>query len=68
MGLRNDPIEAQVHRWPHAFPQFEVGHLDRIGAITANLPRGVALAGAAMRGVGIATCIAGGRAAAAGLL
>lgn len=63
MGLRTEPLDAEVHRWPDAFPQFEVGHLDRIAAIDATLPRGIALAGAYVRGVGIATCIAGARAA-----
>ena len=71
MGLRAlRPTEARVHRWPDAFPQYEVGHLERIAAIEARLaedaPR-LVLAGAALRGVGLATCIAGARAAAARL-
>jgi len=68
MGLQARPLEGQVSRFPHAFPQFEVGHLDRIARAESQLARdapGVAIAGAALRGVGIATCITGGRAAAA---
>jgi oxygen-dependent protoporphyrinogen oxidase len=68
MDLSTPPIEARVHRWDGAFPQYEVGHLDRIAAVEAALRRdapGVYLAGAAMRGVGLATCIAGARAAGA---
>jgi oxygen-dependent protoporphyrinogen oxidase len=67
MGLRGGPVERRVHRWPAAFPQYEVGHLERIDRLERRLQAdapGVALAGAALRGVGLATCIAGGRAAA----
>jgi oxygen-dependent protoporphyrinogen oxidase len=65
MGLTDKrPIEATVHRWPEAFPQFDVGHLSRIEAVENALPPGLALAGAYLRGVGLATCIAGARAAA----
>jgi len=67
MGLRGQPVEQRVHRWPGAFPQYAVGHLERIERIERRLAADaptVALAGAALRGVGLATCIAGGRAAA----
>jgi protoporphyrinogen/coproporphyrinogen III oxidase len=71
MGIGGRPIEARVHRWEAAFPQYEVGHLDRIARterrLAADAP-GVVLAGAALRGVGIATCVAGGRAAAASVI
>jgi len=68
MGLRARPVEARVARYLHAFPQFEVGHLDRMTRAESHLAGdapGVAIAGAALRGVGIATCVTGGRAAAA---
>lgn len=68
MGLRSRPLEGLVHRWPDAFPQFGVGHLARIAAAERQLAvdaAGIALAGAALRGVGLATCIAGGRSAGA---
>jgi len=55
-----------VTRWDEAFPQYEVGHLIRVGYIEehlAALPT-VAVAGAALRGVGIPACIGSGRAAA----
>jgi oxygen-dependent protoporphyrinogen oxidase len=68
MGLQARPLEGQVHRWPDAFPQFAPGHLDRISEaerrLAADSP-GLVLAGAALRGVGIATCISGARSAAA---
>ena len=68
MDLRGRPLDGVVHRWPDAFPQFAVGHLDRITRAEERLAvdaPGVTLAGAALRGVGLATCIAGGRAAGA---
>jgi oxygen-dependent protoporphyrinogen oxidase len=68
MGLRGRPLEQRVHRWPAAFPQYEVGHLTRIDRLERRLAADaptLAVAGAALRGVGLATCIAGGRSAAA---
>ena len=55
-----------VTRWDRAFPQYEVGHLIRVARIEEDLARrpGLAVAGAALRGVGIPACIGSGRAAA----
>jgi oxygen-dependent protoporphyrinogen oxidase len=67
MGLDHDPIETRVDRWHDAFPQYEVGHAERVIRIEAalhDLP-GVVVAGAAYRGIGIAACVQqGGQAAA----
>jgi oxygen-dependent protoporphyrinogen oxidase len=66
MGISRPPDEALVTRWPEAFPQYSVGHLSRVASIeaaAASLPS-VALAGAALHGVGIPACIASGRRAA----
>ncbi len=60
------PSEWRVDRWPASFPQYEVGHLDRMEAVEAALGPGLILAGAAYRGLGISSCIAQGRRAAAG--
>lgn len=62
MGVAGAPSEARVSRWPGAFPQYRPGHLTRVAAIEAALARDapeLALAGAAYRGIGIATCAAG---------
>ncbi len=70
MDLRGDPVEVRVTRWPRSFPQYTPGHLGRVEAIEAALRAeapGVALAGAAYRGVGIPACINSGRQAAAAL-
>jgi protoporphyrinogen/coproporphyrinogen III oxidase len=64
VGLRSQPTAVRVTRWPSSFPQYEPGHLDRVAAIEAQMPAGVVLAGAAFRGIGIASCIRQGRDAA----
>jgi oxygen-dependent protoporphyrinogen oxidase len=66
LGLREDPLDAMVTRWDRAFPQYEVGHLLRVGMIEQSLDTvpGVAVAGAALRGIGIPACIDSGRSAA----
>ncbi len=67
LGLRSPATEATVTRWTGAFPQYAVGHPQRVSAIeeaVARLPA-LALAGAAYHGVGIPACIASGRDAAA---
>jgi oxygen-dependent protoporphyrinogen oxidase len=59
LGLRGEPVLARVARYPHAMPQYHVGHLARVEAIERGLRRhpGLALAGGAYRGVGIADCV-----------
>ena len=64
MGVRGEPQEVAVHRWPRAFPQYAPGHLTRMAEVQAALPANVALAGAVLGGVGIPACIGTGRAAA----
>jgi oxygen-dependent protoporphyrinogen oxidase len=66
LSLSGPPRDTMVTRWPGAFPQYAVGHLDlvdRIEAAAAALG-GLSVAGAAYRGVGIPACIASGRRAA----
>lgn len=66
LDINGGPTEARVTRWPGAFPQYRVGHLVRVAKIeeaVSALP-GVAVAGAAYRGVGIPACIGSGRDAA----
>jgi oxygen-dependent protoporphyrinogen oxidase len=67
MDLRDEPTAVAVHRWPASFPQYAPGHLDRMARarrIVRDALPGVALAGAALAGVGIPACIGTGRAAA----
>jgi oxygen-dependent protoporphyrinogen oxidase len=64
MGVDAAPTEAAVHRWPRSFPQYAPGHLERVARATASLPAGLAVAGAALGGVGLPACIGSGRTAA----
>jgi protoporphyrinogen/coproporphyrinogen III oxidase len=71
MSLRARPEEVRVSRWVDSFPQYRPGHLGRVSDVdadlTANAP-GLAVAGAALRGLGVPACIRQGRAAARRLL
>jgi len=71
LGVHADPAAARISRYPDGFTQYEVGHLDRVGAIEAALERDcpqVRVAGASYRGVGIPACVRQGRQAARALL
>jgi oxygen-dependent protoporphyrinogen oxidase len=70
LGVRTEPTAVRVTRWPDAFPQYAPGHLARIAAVEEALARlpGLAVAGAALRGVGLPACIGSGRAAARALV
>lgn len=60
------PRDQHVQRWQDGLPQYALGHLARIERAEdalADLP-GLAVAGAAMHGVGIPACVATARAAA----
>ncbi len=65
-GLEASATLTEVNRWPSSLPQLEVGHLGRLAAINRQLDDhpGLVLAGAAYEGLGIATCVRSGRAAA----
>jgi oxygen-dependent protoporphyrinogen oxidase len=67
MAIVGDPTEVRVSRWPRSFPQYAVGHLDRVARIESSLAAaapGVIVAGAALRGLGVPACIRQGRDAA----
>jgi oxygen-dependent protoporphyrinogen oxidase len=62
-----EPLEQRVDRWGGALPQYAPGHVARVEAARDALAHhpGIAIAGAAVDGVGIAACIASGQSAAA---
>jgi oxygen-dependent protoporphyrinogen oxidase len=66
LGISAKPTLTRVRRWPHGMPQYVLGHPERLARIDAALERhpGLALAGAAYRGVGIPDCIDSGEQAA----
>jgi oxygen-dependent protoporphyrinogen oxidase len=69
LGIDAEPDRTWIHRWPRGMPQYLLGHPERIERIDAALERhpGLALAGAAYRGVGIPDCIHSGEEAARSL-
>jgi len=65
-GITAAPVAVHVQRWGGGLPQYGVGHLDRVRAIddvVAGVP-GLAVAGAALHGVGVPACVGTARAAA----
>jgi oxygen-dependent protoporphyrinogen oxidase len=70
MGIAGPPDAVTVSRWPRSFPQYQVGHLERVARIRAGVARqpGLEVAGASYEGVGIPACIGQGRRAARAML
>lgn len=70
LGVRGRPRLQRIDRWAGAMPQYHLGHLDRLARIDGRVTRlpGLALAGAAYRGVGIPQVILSGQQAAARIM
>jgi protoporphyrinogen/coproporphyrinogen III oxidase len=66
LGVNAAPILTRVARWSDSMPQYALGHLGLVAEIEqcANKLPGLALAGAAYRGVGIPDCVHSGEQAA----
>ena len=66
LGIGAEPHLTLIHRWPRGMPQYVLGHPERLARIDEALERypGLALAGAAYRGVGVPDCIRSGEEAA----
>ncbi len=66
MGIAVTPHLTRVQRWPHAMPQYLIGHLDRVAAVERVMQdhASLALAGNALHGVGIPDAIHAGEMAA----
>ena len=65
-GITAAPVAVHVQRWGGGLPQYAVGHVERVRAIedaVAAVP-GLAVAGAALHGVGVPACVGTARAAA----
>lgn len=65
-GVKAEPIESHVQRWPNAIPQLEIGHVDLISQIREDLAffKGIHLTGSSYDGLGIAACLRSGSKAA----
>jgi oxygen-dependent protoporphyrinogen oxidase len=66
LNVTATPTFTRVERWPRGMPQYVLGHPERLARIDASLMEqpGLAVAGAAYRGVGIPDCIRSGEVAA----
>ncbi|MDL5156557.1 protoporphyrinogen oxidase [Actinomycetospora termitidis] len=64
LGIDVEPLESVVARWGGGLPQYGAGHDARVARIESGLPDGLAVAGAALHGVGVPACLATGDAAA----
>ncbi len=59
LGIHAEPLFVRIARYPRSMPQYLVGHLGLVDQIEQLASRysGLALAGNAYRGVGIADCV-----------
>ncbi len=57
LPLPERPPASRVVRWPRSMPQYEVGHAQRVRAVTDGLPPGIFVAGNAYGGVGVADAV-----------
>ena len=64
LGVQAAPLFHRVYRWPDGYPQYDVGHLERVAAIESALPPGVYVTGSSYRGVGVPDCVRQGQEAA----
>ena len=65
-GITAAPVAVHVQRWGGGLPQYAVGHVERVRTIedaVAAVPD-LAVAGAALHGVGVPACVGTARAAA----
>ncbi|WP_019853554.1 protoporphyrinogen oxidase [Actinopolyspora mortivallis] len=65
-GITAEPVETVVTRWGGGIPQYGVGHTETVAAVEEAVNRlpGLAVAGAALHGVGVPACVGTGEAAA----
>jgi len=70
LGIVAEPMLSWLQRWPTSMPQYHVGHASRVAAIEQRvaMQSGLALAGNAYHGVGLADCVRSGEAATDSLL
>ena len=59
LGIEKLPLFTSISRYPRTMPQYQVGHLDMIRSIQAQLSDfpGLYLTGNAYRGIGVPDCI-----------
>ncbi len=68
LGIWHAPLFYRIYRWHDGYPQYDLGHLERVQAAQTGLPPGVMIAGSAYDGVGVPDCVRQGQAAASRIL
>jgi oxygen-dependent protoporphyrinogen oxidase len=70
VGIDARPVRSWAHIWEDGLHKYTVGHLDRVARAESMLAArpGLALAGAALHGIGLNECISSGRRAADSVL
>ncbi len=63
-GITAEPLFHRIYRWMEGYPQYNLGHLERVAAVEKALPSTIKIAGGAYRGVGVPDCVRQGRDAA----
>jgi oxygen-dependent protoporphyrinogen oxidase len=63
MGIIVYPSFIRIYRWHKANPQYDVGHLDKVGEIQALCAQfsGLYVTGSAFEGVGVPDCVRQGK-------
>jgi oxygen-dependent protoporphyrinogen oxidase len=59
LSIKGEPVFLNVTIWPHALPQYSLGHADRLSAVTTLLKNhpGIWLTGNYLRGPAIGACV-----------
>ena len=59
LSIKGEPVFSNITIWPHALPQYSLGHADRLSAVVTLLKNypGIWLTGNYLRGPAIGTCV-----------
>jgi oxygen-dependent protoporphyrinogen oxidase len=70
VGIDARPVRSWVHVWEEGLHKYTLGHVDRVARVESMLAArpGLALAGAALHGIGLNECVSSGRRAADSVL
>jgi oxygen-dependent protoporphyrinogen oxidase len=61
LGITAEPVMTRVKKLANAYPQYDVGHKERIQQIKQALPQGIELVGLTYGGVGIPDTVRGAK-------
>lgn len=57
LGIKAEPLNYRLARWPDSYPQADVGHLARVAEIERLLPAPFSVTGSPYRGLAVPDCI-----------